>query len=75
MMVGTPLSALFEKEQMAEFGEPLWSPEPDDARLVLRYFFQVIGGEILCLAVSSAHDGRKSPRDLRTIHPAAARSG
>lgn len=51
MMVGRPLSALFEKEQMAEFGEPRLEVRNLTTRgLFYDISFQVRGGEILCLA-------------------------
>ena len=51
MMVGRPLSALFEKEQMAEFGEPrLVVKNLTTYGLFYNISFQVRAGEILCLA-------------------------
>jgi rhamnose transport system ATP-binding protein len=51
MMVGRPLSALFEKEQMAEFGEPrLEVKNLTIEGLFYDVSFKVRAGEILCLA-------------------------
>ena len=51
MMVGRPLSALFEKEQMAQFGEPrLEVKNLTIEGLFYDISFQVRAGEILCLA-------------------------
>ena len=51
MMVGRPLSALFEKEQMAEFGQPRLEVENLTTRgLFYDISFQVRSGEIVCLA-------------------------
>ncbi len=51
MMVGRPLSALFEKEQMADFGEPrLVVKNLTTYGLFYNISFEVRAGEILCLA-------------------------